>query len=332
MSRADQLGMAPQVDLDTTASAVAFSPPVTAEDIEIDREDLEIDETLGTRAPAAQEYGGRIFNGNVEGAIRPKSSGIVFTSFWGDPVSDQPASVTDPTVYQHVWDPIVNDPRPITIWTVNNDPKPDPIIDKYVGALGSELTLTCEANDYYLFEAEYLAKSIVGLTPPAPSMTRDTTGKWPFHQVTAQLAVGSGSYSTIKLREFEMSYDNNLEDDQFVLGSQDVDSIPIGNIECEVSFTPTQDIEAHYRRSLADSPTDVRLKLTALGPIISNAYRYKLELEFHRLQTVEAPVEIDGEDPLRDVEVTANAVLNESTDKLITATLVNTYAGTDYTA
>lgn len=334
MSRADALGFAPQPNLETAAATVVFSPPVTSEDISIDREDLEIDETLGTRAPGPQEYGGRIFGGTIEGALRPRSGGLILSGFWGNPTSTQPDVAGAPTVFEHVWDPIVNLPIFTSIWTKNADVTPA-IIDKYVGAVGNELGLSVEANDYMLFEAEYLAR-LLDITAPDPPMSRDTSGKWPFHKVTAEIGYGAGVYQSVALREFGMSYNNNLEDDQFILGSVNVDSIPLGDIEFEVTIRPTRDIEAHYRRSLADTPEDVKIKLVAEGPVIITvgavSYRHRFELEIHRLQTVEAPVDIDGGETLRDVEVTLRGVLDDATNKLLTAKLTNDYSGVGYRA
>lgn len=335
MGRSDSVHLAAQDDLITAATTAVFSPPVTEEDISIDREELDIDETLGTRAPGPREYGGRVFSGGINGAARPTSIGLILTSFFGPPVSTQPASVASPTVWRHVWDPVATVPAPISIWTVNNDATlPAPIVDKFVGALGNELALNCEANNYLLFEAGYLAR-LLDISASAPATGRDTTRKWPFHQVTAQISVPSvsaGAYQNVPLRDFGLSYNNNVEGDQFVLGSVNVDSLPIGDIDCEVTITPTVDIAAHYRRALADTPELVKVKISAVGGTIEDAFKFQFDLEVHALETAEAPVDIDGGETLRDVEVTLRSVLDDSTNKLITPTLTNSHDGTGYVA
>lgn len=89
MSKADFIGIAmnPGGALKTAAAAAAFFPPVASEGLSMSREDLSIDETLGSRAPSAQEYGGRVYEGDVELAARPNSLPIFLSMFFGSPTS-----------------------------------------------------------------------------------------------------------------------------------------------------------------------------------------------------------------------------------------------------
>lgn len=393
MSKKDFIGVAPNPGgaLKTPATAAAFFPPVSTEGMAISREDLEYDETLGSRAPSAREYGGRLYEGDIEGAARPNSFPPFLSMFLGSPTStDQigaaiarttpyvlgelhpsgarlyeattagttagaaPGSlgtttagqtVTDGTavwtdvgpsagaaVYKHVWDPTAagKRPMPATLWTVNDDVVPA-IVDKFVGAVGNELSLEVEANGYLVFTAGLLA-AVLDQTASAPSATRDTTKKWAFHQLSAQISVAGAALEPIKLTAFSMSYNNNLVDDLFVLGSTEVEDLPPGNIESEVGMTSASDIPDHYRRALKDTPEDVRLVLKASGARIlaAGTHAYSIEIDLKRLQYTEAPVEIDASETLRGVEITAVPVFDETTSGLVTVTVENNQTGAAY--
>lgn len=313
-----------------------LSPPVSSEGIGLEREDMDIDETLGSRAPSAREYGGRIFEGDIEGAGRPNSLGLFLSMMFGAPVTTvvSPAGadpVTDPAVYRHTWNPTAagKSPLPASIWTVNNDVSPA-IIDKYVGAKGNELSLEVEANGYLTFTMGVAAYLLDQTSAEPTGVPQDLTKKWAFHQVKAFLAVAGGAEGSVGLMDFGFDYSNNLVTDQFVLGSKEVENMPEGNIEPEVSFTPASDIQGHYRRSLLDTPEDVALRLLAEGPVIKGTFRNTLELQLARLQYTEAPVDIDAGETLSGVEVTAIPVINESDNSFMTISITNGNNGNNY--
>lgn len=394
MSKSDFIAIAMQAGgaLKTPAATAVAFPPVSTEGLSASREELEIDETLGSRAPSASQYGGRVYEGDVEGAIRPNTIPYIFNMFFGSPtttseitarpsttavtlgqilssgtflfevttagttaasppaglasstpggapVTDGTAALTNiglaatyPAINKHLWAPVAvgKRPMPASVWTVNADPTPS-IVDKYVGTKGNELTMEVEANGYFMFTAG-LAAAILDDTQTAPTASRDASAKMAFHRITAQISVAGAALSSIALQNFSLSFNNNLVTDLFVLGSKEVDDIPDGNIESEVTFTPTQNISQHYRRALKDIPEDVRLVLRAQGDLITGfgTRSYEVVVDLKRLQYTEAPVEIDASETLRGVEITARPVLDETTGAMLEVYVINTNAGTTY--
>ncbi|MCL6437216.1 MAG: hypothetical protein K6T51_01285 [Rubrobacteraceae bacterium] len=329
MSRADQIWIAKQSDLRTAASTAAYSPPVNSVSKDLSRDTLDDAETLGTRAPSPIAYGGRIYKPQIEASLRPASIGLIFSSFFGPPATTQPDSSAAPTVYQHVWNlAALNDPTPISLWTKNADTSPA-IRDQYVGGLGNQLELTVEANNFWKYTAGYFFRDLIA-DPTEPTQAKDTSKKFPFTHVTVEFGQSSGTYSALPAGNFSFTYNNNLSDNDFILGSDLVDSIALGNLEPELKFTARSDIPGHYRRALANEPESMKLRVTATGPTIEDTYAYSLSIEFHSLQSTEAPVSINGSETLKDVEVTAIPVLDESTNSFITVTLTNTEDGTEY--
>lgn len=332
MSRRDEFGFSLQEDLETAADVITFSPPVMSGGLSPDREEMDIEETMGTRAPGPQEYGGFIFDGDVEAAARPNHLGGIFSMFWGEPVTDQPEVATAPTIFEHEWDPLIADPVFGTVVTKANDPDPI-IVNKFIGALGNELTLNVSANEYLTYTANMVARQIVLDPTPVPSMTREALPKWTFTDVNVLLGVEGATPEVIKCKEWELEFNNNLVTDEFILGTPLVDSIPLGDIEMNAMFRPTRGISGHNRRWLATNPELIQLILQVSGRIIgATTHRYTLNIEIGALETVEADVPLDGSEVLRDVEVNCRCIINEDTGKLLVAKLKNAYDGVGYLA
>jgi hypothetical protein len=330
VSRYDRVGIAPQAAIETPASSIAFSPPLEAESGGLNRSTLDINEMLGSRAPTTSEYGLRSIATTLSGAPRPVSFGLLLSSFLGAPAT----AGTGP--YTHAYDPLAVDyPVPLTIWGVNKDRMRDsagavlaPIVVKWIGAVGNQMTVSCEVDNYLRFEGSYVALDHGGDSVAEPSMTSDTGKKWVFSQVGVQIAVADGSLATTYASSFSWVYNNNLIDDQGRLGSNMLDDIPLGNeIESTLTVNFRRDIPDHFWRAFKDTPEKVRLGLVATGAGGNN-----FSLGFPYLETVSAPVTRSGGDTLRGVEVTFNVVADPATGKMVTPVLTNTNAGALYAA
>jgi hypothetical protein len=338
MSKQDTVGIAPQSGLFTEATTVAYGPTLTAQGGGLNRAEMSLDEMLGSRAPTKQEYGLRSAQPSMSGALRPVSSGLVLASFFGAPTSTQPDGVNAPTVYRHVYDEAdVLYPVPLSIWGTNKDRMLDEsgnvlpsVTTKYKGAVGNTLQLSCELNNYLLFEGGYVA---LGVDPNAaePSITRDTSGKWPFKNVTAEVSIAGSALGPLTLRSFTFNLNQNLIDDQGRLGSAMLDDIPLGpEIESTLTITALRNIPYYYREAFEDNPDKIRIKLTATGPTIQGAFAYTFELDLPYCELGNVDLSRSGSETLRSVEVPFRVILDDATGKLLTATLTNATDGALY--
>ena len=338
------LGLQPNGDQKTAAAGPTLFPPVTAEGIEADIARLEHEATIGSRAPERQKRGGKAYGGDVEGGCRPLSFGGLLTMAYGEPVSStQPDAVNAPTVYRHIWNPLAagKKPMPATLWTVNADDPDEIIVDEYVGAMMDELAWTIEANDYLLYTATIAAiRQIEGGV--APVATRDSTELWSFDEIGAEIAIPSinaGAYQPVALYDWGHSYGNQLSGgDRFQIGSKEAVKLRPGNIAATVTATFAEDLESHYRRALADFPELVKMRLNAIGrelydggAVPANALYESLSVEFMGLEYNSGNVPINASEPLEDIEVEANCVIDGS-GNLLTITLTNEHDGSKYRA
>lgn len=340
MSRADRVGIAAQADIDTEASAPSYGIPVEAESIGLNRDTIDINETVGGYGPTTSEYGGRFAEGSMSGAIRPVSFPLVLAAFMGEPTT---AVVTASTVWTHTYDPLVKGasgyPVPLTVWGVNKDilkddagDPMDPIISKFIGAVGNQLTLSAEVNNYARFEGTFASKDVDVDDTVEPSITSDTSRKWVFNQIKVEMKVGGGSYVETYCNSFSFVYNNNLITDLFRLGSNTLYDLPLGpEIESTLTLGALANIPDHYRRAFEDSPTQVAIRLTAEGATIASTHKYTFTLTLPYCETTSAPVERSGGDTLRSVDVGFNVVTDPSTGKLCTPVIKNATDGTLYT-
>jgi len=338
MSKADYivvgLHQSGSTNLKTARTTFDYSPPIASEDISMNREELEAEETLGNRAPAPQEYGGRIFTGGITYFARPNSSPIFASMAFGSPTTSTPTGAVN--ARDHLFDPLGTNKEALaaTLWLIKADPSPK-IVDQLVGAKGNEYNLDVEANGYLGGSLGVSAVRLVTNATEPVGAVRDTTKKWGFTQVAANVSVNGAALAPIQLAQFGMSYSNNIVEDLFILGSNEVDDLPVGNITSEVTFTPTRNLQQHYNRALADNPDNVRLQLIATGATAlgtgGDATLYpELEIDIKRALYTEAPANVNAGETTRRIQVTARPVLDDATSKLLLIRFRNAETGTKY--
>lgn len=326
MSRRDAVGIAKQSAFGTKTTTMAFWPPVMSEDIAIERETIEAEETLGTRGRSDIVLGGKVYKGGIKGLVRPSSFPMFLSALMGPATSASLGG--SPTAYSHTFDPIAaTAPRYLSVLTHNADITPA-VTDLYYDGVCTEMGVSVEANGYMEFDSKWVFANL-DESQSSPTVTRETLAGFTFKDITAQLSVNGGALAPIKLKSFDITFKQETTDDDFVLGSTAVASLPVGNFDADVKFVTTDTISTHYRRMLAASDY-VRVKLTAEGATISGANKYTVEFDFPFVRYTDAPVDIDAGDTLSTVEITGMAIVDPSTSKLVTAKVINDTIGTTY--
>jgi hypothetical protein len=159
-----------------------------------------------------------------------------------------------------------------SIYVVRNDPNPA-IVDLFWDARGNELTLSCAPNDYLKMDANWIALDLDD-TQSAPVPTTDVTQRRKFTQVVAEVSLDGGTtWTAIPCAAASVTYQNNLDTDEAILGSRKLYALPFGNADCEVRFSPRQALATHYRRAMLADPVSVAVRMTATGALIVPAER-----------------------------------------------------------
>lgn len=342
MGRANQvgLGLQPAGAQKVAATGPAVFLPLTSAGLDPTIATLEHQAMEGDRFPSRQKRGGRSYAGTTEGAIRPNSTGILFSMAWGTPVTTE---LEAGLVYQHVWNPKAagKRPMPATAWLIQNDiyeetgNTADKVVDEYVGVMLNELSFTLEGNDYFLFSGGNIAIRNIE-DPTAPVSTLDDTVQWSYDEVGAEISIPSvsaGAYAPFAIYNFGMTYGNDLQGaDRFQIGSKEIVKLRPGNVEATTEFAAAENLEPHYRRAIADFPELVKLRLTATGKQIFEGTTDQFEKMIIDLKAIEYTSggrPMTATDIWEDVEV-GGRIIKDSSGGFFTVTIVNEHDGSDY--
>jgi hypothetical protein len=319
MSRLDSIGIAKQSALGTKQTTMEYFPPVKSAEYESTPEAMEVEETTGTPFPSGLDYGTVAGNVTVEGEARVNSLPRILSAFWGAPTTTAPEG----TARKHAFDPATAASLvPHSILINRTDPSPA-ITDLPYDCVGNSLSMNVGVNGYISYEAQFLSAANDDARPE-PTVTLDNSVRLAFDDAAVFIDIAGGGENEIKVGSFGFTYNNNIEDDNFVLGSRFLYSVVEGNRDAEFTFTPKASLSAHYRRALLANPESVKLRMRARGALITGATYYEIEVIAHNLEYISAPAGVDAGSRLREMEITARAALNVSTGKFVTGHVQNT--------
>lgn len=333
MSRLDSAGIAKQTGsgaggLGTKQTTMEYFVAVEGAERGPSIERMTVEETLGHPFPTDQDTGTRYYEPGLNGKARGASLPRLLSPFLGDPVTTTPDGAGAPTARNHNFDPVARPtPRAVSLLLNNDDPfqyDGAAITDLYWDAIGNELTLEVEPNNWVTFDAGFVAKE-VDEAAARPSPTADLTRRFGFYECKVYTSINGAGETEAPVGSFGFDYALNVPTDTFVLGSAALFRIRPGNRDATVRFMPRTNMAAWYRRAtqLADQD-DCKIRLEALGPVIGGTVRHKIEIIAHRCHVQEAPVDIDAGETLEGVEVTARAAYNATDSKFVEANIVNT--------
>jgi hypothetical protein len=327
MSRIDIVGLARQGSgMGTKETTMEYFPPEITADVAQQREALTIEETLGSRAPSGLDYGTRFFELPLNGALRPAAGPRMKSGFLGQPTSVAGAA-GDAGSNVHTFDPLAAGkvPEPHSLFCVRKDPNP-PIVDLFWDAIGNSFEETYAPNAYVLGTYNWIALDLDD-SQSAPSPSRDTSHRWKFSEVTVYINLDGGGEAAVKCAAATVTYNNNLDTDEAVLGSRKLYALPAGNIDCEFRFSPRETLNDYYRESLKADPTTSAARILAKGPAIGATSKFfQLETIIPAFEITEAPAAISGADVLKMIEVTGRAKLDDTSGQVIVQKYTNDVA------
>jgi hypothetical protein len=326
MSRIDIFGLAKQTDASTKNATMEYYPPVESCEVEHAVETMEVDETTGHRFPTGMDYGTEFWNLSLKATPRMASLPRLLSMWFGQPVTSTPDAGGAPAARNHQFlaTPTSAAPKEHSIFAVRKDPSPA-IIDLFWTCLGDELSFAIESNDFLKLEGAIIARELDD-TQSAPTQTLDNTARMSFDQVKCYASVNGAGEAEVKVRKFAVTYQNNLDTEDVILGTRRLQSLNVDNAMCEVSFQPTGALSTEYRRALLSDPDKVKLRFEALGAVIGAATKYKVEFIIYACEYIEAPANIDAGERLKDIEITARARYDEVASKFVECNVVNIVA------
>lgn len=322
MSRLDVVGLAKQgAGFGTKVTTMEYFLPVESADGVPNRTTMSKEETDGTRFPTDIEYGTRFFDVSLAGAARLSSFPRLLSAFFGAPTTTTPGGGV--TSRKHAFDPVGKVLVPHSIDLGRRDPSPA-LNDLFWDAIGNELTLSVEANDWLSYDAALIAKELDQGQAIPGSISYDLSRRLAFHTVTAFISINGGAETALTLASFSATVNNGIDTDQVQLGSRSLYKIKEGNANADLSFTVKSTLDTHYRRALLDAdPENVKIRLVATGPIIEGAISYQVEIIVYRCQYLEAPAPVDSGETLSGIAISAHVAYDATATKFIDVNVTN---------
>lgn len=334
--RQDAVGIAKQVGagaggLGTENTVMAYWLPTMTAERGPNIEDMEVDETLGHPFPSDLERGIRFFEPKITGKARGASLPLLLMPFLGPPTTTTPDVGAAPTARNHAFDVVANlTPTAVTLAILNRlatyGVGTADLYTLFWDALGQELTMSVELNEWIGFEAGFVARKYDDAQAlPAPAA--DASRRFPFYETKAYASINGAGEVEIPVEKFEFTFGANVPTDVGVLGSQELYRIRPGNRDLSVAFTPRTAVDDWYKRAVALGDQDnCKLRLEALGPTIGGAVKHKVELTIANAQVQEAPIDVDAGETIEGVEISARCAYDPGTSKFLSANIVNTVA------
>jgi len=305
MARQDEFGLARQTTGKsvTATSTMNYWVPVEEADEGQEREEIIVEETLGNRFPTGLDYGTRFFRITVRCAFRMDALPRILSAFVGQPTT----TGAGPFVHTHTPEVAGKIPEWMSMFLVRNDPSPA-IIDLFFNARGDELEIIFEPNQAPRLNATFIALDLDD-AQANPTSTMDVSERQKFYNTTATIALDGGGATAITLARWALRYRNNHDTDEAVLGSRSLYDLPFGNADCEVEFSPRQDLAIHYRRQLQLNPASAKIVLTADNAGAGVADR-EVIATVYACEYIEAPAPVRAGEVLKMVPITARAKLD----------------------
>lgn len=320
--RSDLFGMAKQATKGTGVFTAEYYIPVESGDMNPNVETLDITETAGKRFPVTPpDQGASNFEGTAQGAVRPGALPRLLSSFLGAPTTTHPGTLA----YLHSFDAYAADINLIlhSLLFGRADPNPK-ITDWMYDAYGASLELSCAVNDYMKFNGTWHGKSLdTAQTFPA-SPTTDATERFPYHELTAQIGVDGGSLTTVKIRDFTITYTNDIDLDFLALGAQNPYDIGVGNANMTLALTPLETLSTYLRYGYPGTTHDLKVVITATGSQIETSHNNQVVLTAYRGRVTDSSAPINAGEILKGVPITLSCAKDASLAKFFDVTVKNT--------
>jgi len=308
-SWARYVALAKQASIDTPATSGFKYIHVESCDIHLEKEYIYDEDNVSYIEYSSAMEGVRMVRGGIDLRLNPEMIGELLNSFFGGSTTTQ---IETTPVYRHVFTPS-SAVVPYTVIVGAGD-----VAERFVGCGVSRLEISLEAGEAPKIRAELLGRDMDIVLPSTPSYP--SVRDW--MPAEASLTLG-GEQALIK--ELELTLENGLSDDEFVIGSNVLQRLSPKkysvDIKLSARFLSTSRLEEFL------SGTETSMTIDLLGPKIpgSNNQNYQLTIELPRVVYDSHVAEIDARELLVE-EIEMKALRGESTSS-ITVTLENTEPG-----
>lgn len=283
-----QVGIARETTFGTSVTPTRFYP-FTTEGIDANQ-DWNVTKAMRSDAPrvrtaSMRQAGKRDARGPMSVEVNNKGFGMLLRAALGTVATTQPASGTDPTVYDHTFSPAAT--LGTEFYTVEvgwADLASSPYSKTLKSAMVDTFGLEIKTDELLVANFDWIGRDLATATSKtSPSYI---SGLTPFSWALVSTCTLGGVAADVNSCSIEVK--NNLDADRFYIGGAGLRKQPIAPV---ADITATLDADfidwTAYNRVLSAAATS--LVITFQGATISNSYKYQLSITMN--------VTTDGETP-----------------------------------
>lgn len=257
--------------------------------------------------------------GDISTDVYPNSLGHLLRSALGAPTTTQPDATNNPTVYEHVFNPVhdnflIDCALPPYTVEVHRDLAQ---AFQYAGTVINDLNLNFGTDNKIMrANAAVIAKKLALITKTTPSFEATAPFLWDQASITID-GVVNNDVSTL-----DFGVNNSLEGNETMDGSKEISRIfRSGKRTFPISFT--MDLTGLTEFNRFKSQSEVAASITLTGASISGTYNYKLTIDIPKLRYTAFPINVGGAGEVT-AQVTGVAKYDAASTYAAKVTLVNT--------
>lgn len=303
------IALAKQASIDTPATSSFKYVHADSCDLHLEKEIIYDEDNISYIEYSSALEGLRTVRGGIEMRLNPSMIGEILNSFFGGATTTQ---IDTSPAYLHSFMPS-NSVVPYTVIVAA-----DGVAERFIGCGVSRIEFSFEAGEAPAMRCEMLGRDMDITSPSSPSYP--SVRDWLPTEVS--LTLGG---ETAFIKKLELTMENGLSDDEFVLGSNVLQRLSPRKYSVDVKLSARFLTSSRLEEFLSGSETSMRIELT--GPDIPGAdgHRYQLIIEMPRTVYDSHTAEIDARELL--VEEIEMKALRSTSAPSISMSLKNTDPG-----
>lgn len=320
----DSIGIAKQSAFGTKQTTMEYFYDVESATVSGNPAQIENTTTVGYSFPIALDMGEQKFGLGLNVIPRAASFPRLLSSFFGAPVT----TTVDTTAKKHFFDTVAQSALLYHTVKINRVDPATAITDLCFDGAGDTLVVSGKSGDFIKATAN-LTCGQNDNTQAVGSVTLDATERFKWYQAQLFANINGGGENAVKINSFEWTYQNNLEDDHFVMGSQTLAALPRSIPTSQLKFTMTEEdattFLTWYKRALAVTSRDsIIFRLQVQGSLAGSTNVFTgFEIKGWNGEIIDAPANVDSKSRLRSIDLTARFDYDSTDTKFVDFTCYN---------
>lgn len=298
-SWARYVALARQASIDTPATSGFKYIHADSCDLHLEKEIIYDEDSISYIEYSSALEGLRSVKGGIDQRLNPLMIGELLNSFFGGSTTTQ---INTSPAYLHSFTPS-NNVIPYTVIVAA-----DGVAERFIGCGVGRIEFSFEAGEAPTMRTELLGRDMDITTPASPSYP--SARDW----LPTEILLTLGGERAL-LKRLELTMDNGLSDDEFVVGSNVLQKLSPRKYSIDIKLSARLLTSSRLEEFLSGSETYMRIELTGSEIPGADGHRYQLIIDLPRVVYDSHSAEIDARELLIE-EIEMKALRSPSTPSI----------------